>query len=108
MTQAATLHKWVKGTTKDTAGDFTFTFVTQPDPIYVELQQKDGFEVQDGRSVSVSRWTVFVRPDCPVLSNMDEVTINGSRYAFDAEPEQIRHPRTGQTFHWRARLKKAV
>lgn len=106
MTQAATLHRWEQGS-KDAAGDVTHSFTTVSDPIFVELQQKDGVEVQDGRMVAVSRWTVFIRPDATV-THMDELTIDGTRYAFDGEPEPIRHPRTGQRSHWRARLKKAV
>lgn len=104
LTQPATLHRHTAGT-KDAAGDVTSSFTDAPDPIYLELQQQTGSEIRDGRAVLVSSWVAFIRPDA-VVTGHDELTINGSRFSFDSDPWLVRHPRTGQSSHWFARLRK--
>lgn len=106
ITNTATHHRYT-ASTKNEAGDVTYTFVDAPEPLYVELQQQSATEMRDGRAVLVSTWIGYFRPDA-VLDGHDEMTLDGKRYSFDGDPWLVRHPRTGQASHWFARMRRAA
>lgn len=99
-----TLHRWTK-VGKDAAGDETWSFVDTETVAEVQQEVMLGTrEMKDGQVVS--KWTVFFRPT-ETLTAHDEVTVPGiGRMGFDGDPWLARHPRTGQTLFWQARLKK--
>jgi hypothetical protein len=107
ITNRGTHHVWTRGA-KDAAGDYTYSHVDAPDPVYVEVQQQQTIEKRDGRSVVISVWVGYFRPDA-TLDAQDEVTVDGfGRFAFEGDPWPVRHPRLGTTVHWRALLRKVT
>lgn len=104
ITRACTLHRWTRLPGKDADGNELSTFVDVP--THVELQQHSSDEVRNGQLTSVSVWAGYFRPDV-TLSALDEVTIPGAgRFTFDGDPWLVRHPRTGRSSHYLARLRK--
>lgn len=104
INRPATLHRHTAGP-RDEMLDVTSTYVDEP--IMVELQQADTSEQRDGRTVVVSGWLALFRPD-ETLTALDQLSVDGARYAFDGEPWLVRHPRTGRSMHWSAKVRKVA